>query len=117
MFLSFHFLQQRLEVGAGDGGRVGGNLLGCALRDDETSAAAAFGTEVEEVIDGLEDIEIVLNDDDGVAAVNEFLEDTEKDLDVFGVETGGGFVKDVESLSCGFLGEFCRKFHALTLTA
>ena len=92
-------------------------MLGCALRDDETSAAAAFGTEVEEVIDGLEDIEIVLNDDDGIAAVNEFLEDTEKNLDVFGVETGGGFVEDVESLSCGFLGEFCRKFHALTLTA
>ena len=59
----------------------------------------------------------MLNDDDGVAAVNEFLENTEKNLDVFGVETGGGFVEDVESLSCGFLGEFGGKFHALTLTA
>lgn len=40
-------LQQRPEVGTGDGGGVGGYLLGSALGDYETAATAAFGTEVE----------------------------------------------------------------------
>ena len=117
MFLSFHFLQQRLEVGAGDGGGVGGNLLGCALRDDETSAAAAFGTEVEEVIDGLEDIEIVLNDDDCVAAVNEFFEHGHQYPDVFKVQSGGGLIQNVERLACIFPTKLCGELDALAFAA
>ena len=117
MWISCLALQQRLEVGAGDGGGVGGYLLGGALRDYEASSAAAFGAEVEEVIDGLEDVEVVLDDDDGVAAVNELLEDAEKNLDVLGVEAGGWLVEDVEGLAGGFLGELGGKLHALALAA
>ena len=43
-------------------------LLGGACGKDQSAAAAAVGTEVDEVVGALDDVEVVLDDDDGVAA-------------------------------------------------
>src|SRR5699024_8312362 len=49
----------------------GRDLLGGAGREDRASAGAALGTEVDDPVGGADDIEVVLDDDHGVALVDE----------------------------------------------
>ena len=66
-------LQQRSEVRAGDGGGVPGDGFWGALGDNQAASATSVWAEVEEVIDGFEYIEIVLDDDYRIAPVDELL--------------------------------------------
>lgn len=68
MKLFFKF-QERSEVGTGDRGGVGGDLLRGALRDDAASVTAPCRAHVEEVVHGLEYVQVVFDDDDSVAAL------------------------------------------------
>ena len=88
----------REEV-AGVGVRYGRDLLGRAVGDDASAALAAFGAEVEDVVGVADDVEIVLDDDDGVAEIGEPVEDFEQLADVVEVEAGGGLVEQVEGAS------------------
>ena len=63
------FLQER----AGNGCWVISELLRRTLCDDDASPLAAFRAHVEEVIHRLENIEVVLDDDDGVALLDQLL--------------------------------------------
>ena len=78
---------------------------------------SAFGTHVDDVVGKLDDVEVVLDDDDGVALVDESVEHLHEGADVLEVEAGGGFVEDVEGLACVFLSEFGGEFHALAFSA
>ena len=51
--------------------------FGCALRDDLPAANPRFGADVDDPICRLDDFEIVLDDDDGVAEVGEAVEHVE----------------------------------------
>jgi hypothetical protein len=70
----------------------GGDLFGGALGDDAAPALAAFGAEVDDPVGVADDVEVVLDDDDGVAEVGEAVEDLEELADVIEVEAGGGLV-------------------------
>ncbi len=100
-------------VGAGDGG----DLLGGAVGDDAAAAFAAFGAEVEDVVGVADDVEVVLDDDDGVAEVGEAVEDFEELADVVEVEAGGGLVEEVEGAAGLALGELAGELHALGFAA
>ena len=69
-----------------------------AGHDDFSAAVAAFGAEVDYVIGALYDVHIMLDDDDGVASVDEAVEDGQELADVVEVEAGGGLVEDVEGV-------------------
>jgi hypothetical protein len=93
------------EGGAEEGGRGGGGAgdeFGRAFGDDLAAVGAGFGADLDEPVGGLEDVEVVLDDDDAVAAINEGLEDRDQAFDVVAVEAGGGFVEEDEG-SCGNL--------------
>ena len=51
-----------------------------------------------------DDVGVVLDDDDGVASVEEGAEGGEEFLDVVEVEAGGGFVEDEEDRLVGLAG-------------
>ena len=53
-------------------------MLGRAAGDDLTTAGTAFGAEVDEPVGGFDDVEVVLNDDDGVALVTQTMDDFEQ---------------------------------------
>jgi hypothetical protein len=53
---------------------------------------AALGAHVDNPVRGFDDIEIVLNDDDGVAVVAQAMQYDEQLLYIVKVQTGGGFV-------------------------
>ena len=85
---------------------VGGDLFGGAGGDDLAAAAAAFGAHVDDPVGGFDDVEIVLDDEEGAAAFDEFAEGGEEFGDVVEVEAGGGLVEDVEGAAAGFGGGF-----------
>ena len=51
------------------------NLFGRALRDDGAALIAAFRAEIDDVVGHFDDIEIVFDDENGVALVAKRLED------------------------------------------
>ncbi len=95
----------------------GCDLFGGSVGDDVTSAFTAFRAEVEDVVGVADDVEVVLDDDDGVAEVGEAVEDLEELADVVEVEAGGGLVEQVERASRLALGELAGEFHALGFAA
>ena len=50
-----------------------GDLFGGAGGEDLTALATSLGTHVDDPVGESDDIEVVLDDDDGVAAIHEFL--------------------------------------------
>ena len=66
-----------------------------SLRDDFSAATAAFRTKVDDMIGDFDDIQIMLDDDYGVACVRQLLQDVDQLLDIDSVQASGGFVQDV----------------------
>jgi len=64
---------QRLAQEAGGGGAGCGNRLGGALRHEPPPVRAGFRAEVENPIGGFDDVEVVLDDQQGMAGCDEFL--------------------------------------------
>ena len=54
-------------------GRVLGYFFGGACHHDTSALRTAFGAKVDEVVAYFDDIEVVFDDDDGIAFVYEFL--------------------------------------------
>src|SRR5690606_28150444 len=88
--------QQLLEEPARIAAWFGHDVVDGAGDDEFAAAVAAFGAEVEDPVGGLDHLQIVLDDDHGVALVDELVEDFEELGDVVEVEAGGGLVEDVE---------------------
>lgn len=88
-------------------------VLGSRCSDDLTAGSSPFGTEVDDPIGGLDQIEVMFDDDDRIPAIDETLEDLKEHGDVGEMETGGGFVQDVEGFAGIATAEFFSEFDAL----
>ena len=93
------------------------DLLGGAGGNDGPAAVASLGSHVDDIVRGLDDIEIVLNDNGGVAALDEFAQDLCQLGDIVEMETGGGLIQDIDGLSGALSGEFRRQLDALGLAS
>ena len=71
-----------------------GDLFGRALGDELAAVFAGFGAEVEDPVGGFDDFEVMLDDQQGVAGIDQLLENGQEAFDVGEVEAGGGFVED-----------------------
>ena len=69
---------------------------GVPCEEEPAAAAARAGPEVDHVVGGLDRLRIVLDDDDGVAAVGQAPQDREQPARVGGVEADRRLVEDVE---------------------
>src|ERR1700728_3267592 len=78
---------------------------------------AAFGAQVEDPVGIADHVEIVLDDDDGVAEVGEAVQDFEELAHVVEVEAGGGLVEQIESTTGLAFAEFAGELHALGFAA
>ena len=78
---------------------------------------SAAGAEVDDPIGGGDYIEVVFDDQHAVACVAELEEGLDEKLDIAEVESGGGFVEEVERVGGGWLGEFEGEFEALRFAA
>src|SRR6185503_17400863 len=82
-----------------------------------TAAIAALGTEIDDVVGALDHFQVMLDDDDRMALVDEFVERPEQALDVVKVETGGRFVKNKKRSSLARLRHVRGQFQPLRLAA
>ena len=104
------------EEGGGGGDAGGSELAGRADGYDLAAVLASAGAHVDDVVGGLEDVEVVLDDEYGVAAVDELAEEGEECADVLEVESGGGLIEDEEGSSGILLAEFGGELDALFLS-
>ena len=94
-----------------------GELLRRAGGDHSAALVPALGAEVDDPVGALDDVEVVLDDDHGVALVDQPLQHLEQLVDVGEVQAGGGLVEDVERLAGGDLAELGGELDALGLAA
>ncbi len=65
------------------------------MGNDASTFFATFGAEIDDPVSIANYIEIVFDDDDGVAEVGQPVKNIEQFLDIVEVQTGGGLVKQV----------------------
>ena len=94
-----------------------GNFFWGASRENSATASTALRTHVDDPVGLTDHVEVVLDDDDGIAAVDKFLEYLHQDADVLEVKACGRLVEDVDGLTRVFLRQFGGEFDALALTA
>ena len=101
-------LQQRAKKAPSVRGCLGRDLLRRAGGDDLTATRAAFRAQIDDPVCGLDHIQVVLNDDDGVAVVAQPMQYVEQLLNVRKVQAGGGLIENVERLAGVALGDSVR---------
>jgi hypothetical protein len=87
-----------------------GDLFGSAFGDDASTASAAFRAEIDEPVGFGDEVEVMFDDDDGVAGIDEALEDLDETADVLEVEADGGFFEDEKVVSGGAAAGFGSGF-------
>ena len=75
---------------------IAGDLFGRAGGDDFAALVAAFGAHIDQPVGGLDDVEIVLDDEKRGAGFEEFAKGGEQFCDVVEMEAGGGLVENIE---------------------
>ncbi len=78
-----------------------GDLLGRALGDDPPAPEAARRPQLDQPVGRLDHVEVVLDDEDRVARVDEPMEDLEELLDIGEMEAGRRLVEDVQGPAGG----------------
>ena len=94
-----------------------GNFLRGPAGHDGASAVPALGSHVDDVIGSLDDVEVVLDHDGGIAALDKFAQDTGQLGDVVKMEAGGGLVQDVDGPAGALAGELGGQLDALGFAA
>ena len=86
---------------------------------DDVSAVniATLWSEVDDVICGFDDLEIMLDDDDSIALIYECMKDLEQSPHVFKVQSRGRLIQDIERLSSCASREFLGQFDPLRFAA
>src|SRR5579859_7243182 len=94
-----------------------GDEFGRALGDDAAAAFAALRAEVDDPVGLFDDVEVMLDDEDGVAERDEALKDVKQFANVVKVQSGGGFIEDVKCAASLALGKFAGQVVALRVAA
>ena len=93
------------------------NLFRRSLRDDSPAAHAALGSEVDHIVRSLNHVEIVLDNDNRIAAVHEALQNDEQLVDIRRMQSRRRLVENVKCLTRAALGQLRRELDALCLAA
>src|SRR5438552_5606780 len=87
--------------------------FGRALGDDAAAALAAFRAEVDDPVGLFDDVEMVLDDEHGVAKIDQALENVEEFTNVVEVQASCRFIQNVERAPGLSLGKLTGQFDAL----
>ena len=93
--------KKRAQMPAGVGRRNRRDVFRRSAGDHLAPARAAFRAQIQNPIRGFDHVEVVFNDQNGVAAVRQPLQDTQQFFHVGEMEPGGGFVQNVKRVAGG----------------
>ena len=110
-------LQVRPQINAGVRALDRGDFCRRAHRDDLAAFVAAFGAEIDDVVGAFDDFQIVLDDDDRVALVDQLVKRPEQPLDIVEVQAGGRLVENKQRAGLFRLGHVRGQFQALRFAA
>ncbi len=97
--------------------RVGRHLFGCPARHHAAAGRASLRPEIDDVIRGPDDVEVVLDHDHGVALVDELVEHVEQLARIFKMQAGCRLIEDVERAAGAPPRQLARQLHTLRLPA
>ena len=82
---------------------MGANILNRTFRHDFPSAAAAFGTQINDPVAGTNNIRVMLNDDYRVAFVHELSQHAQQHTDIFEMQASRRFILSSSSNAESYL--------------
>ena len=89
---------ERVAASHGGAGVVGGSFgRNFALPHHFAAESTGFGTDVDEVVGGADDVFVVFDHNDGVAHITKLAQDANESVGVARMEPDRGFVEDVET--------------------
>src|SRR3984885_10738820 len=89
------------------------NLLGRSLSHDLSAPVAAFGSQVDHPSGAAHHVQVVFDDQDTSAVLDQALECRQQFRDVVEVQAGGGLVEDEQRPAAGRLRQMGCQFHTL----
>ena len=92
---------------------TGGDRLGRSGHHHPSAAGSSFGSEIDDPVGGLDDIEVVFDHQDGVPLVDEPVEHVQQFADVGKVQAGGGFIEQVDCAAGGPFAQFACELDPL----
>ena len=84
------------------------NLLRCSLSNDLATVDATVGSQIDDPIGDLDDIHVVFDDQDGIAVVNQSLQDLDQFMDVSRVQTNRRLIQDIKRPARGDAEALCQ---------
>src|SRR6267143_501196 len=108
-------VEDTLEVLAGIRAAVAHDLFRSAGGNHFAALIPAFRAEVDDVIGGLEYVEVVLDDDHGIPGIDQAMQNIQQPLDVGEVQASGRFIEDIEGLARVTPAEFFGELDPLRL--
>jgi len=73
------------------------DIFRLALNHDFASLLSSLQAQINDIIGAFDHIQVVLDDDNRVALIDQFLKATEEYGDIIGMKTYGGFVIEIEN--------------------
>src|SRR5439155_6438357 len=108
--------EQIAQIASGERAPHARHRLRRSFGDDLATRLPTLGAEIDDVVGGLHDVQVVLDDDDRIPRVDETVEYLEEALDVGEVKAGRRLVEDVQGPAGGTPAQLGRELDALRLT-
>ena len=89
----------------------------CSTDHQAATSTTTFRSHVDYVISKFDDIKVMLDDKNGIAPVDKFLQYIHKDPNILKMQAGCRFIKDIKGLPRISLCEFRRQLDTLALAA
>ena len=113
----FCLFQHPLQILSREAGGAGRHLLRRTGDHNGAAAVAPLRAKVDEVVGALDDVQIVLDDEHGVARVDKALQNLKELFHIVRVETRGRLVEDIDGAPRGALRKLGRELDALGFAA
>ena len=84
-------------------------VSGVPATRDLAAAAAAFRPQIDDPVGGLDHVQVMLDDHDGVALIAQLMQHRQQLLDIGEVQAGGRFVEDIQRLAGAALRQLARQ--------
>src|SRR5699024_8734243 len=94
-----------------------GNLFGRAGTNNLSAGKAAFRTNVNNMVSAFNDIQVVFDDDDRMAAVDQLFERIQQLSYILEMQSGSGLIEEIERMIAGRLAQEFGQLYPLCLSS
>ena len=93
------------------------NIIRRSAKNKLAALIPAIRAKVDQIIRAFDDVEIMFNDQDRIAPIDQPLQDLKQFVDIGKMKSRRRFIKDIERPACRGLTKFARQLNPLSLPA